>query len=252
MGRDNKLHFQGVSVKELRDNIDHDPQFKQEMDECPDLGKVGIQLLDQQGVNKHEQFNSLNSIRSQGTSHLTPYKRRREQDNSNQGIAMENQRQANFKRLRFIPKSDVPNTNAETEALINHADILATSRYFPTAPDNRFSRLGLETEATSQKPSYAEVTKPQEIELPEQVGHLNKLAVMRQIEKMNMAKSYLGANCANQGGMDRLDQLKASHTFALSQIKLDRTPAHLLTSTSSTWNMSRPRNSLLRLRQRML
>ena len=91
----------------------------------------------------------------------------------------------------------------------------------------------LETEATSQKPSYAEVTKPQEIELPEQVGHLNKLAVMRQIEKMSTAKSYLGANCTNQGGMDRLDQLKASHTFAMSQIKLDQIPAHLLASTPS-------------------
>ena len=52
---------------------------------------------------------------------------------------------------------------------------------------------------------------------------------MRQIEQMSVAESYLGANCANQGGMDRLDQLKVYHTLVLSQIKLDRIPAHLLT-----------------------
>ena len=64
--------------------------------------------------------------------------------------------------------------------------------------------------------------------LPEhKIGNFNKLAVMRQMEKMATAKSYLGDKCIDQGGMNRLDQLRAKHTLALSQTKLDWIPAFL-------------------------
>ena len=45
LGRDNKLHFQGVTIEELKGDIGQDPQFKQVMDKYPDLSKVGIKLL---------------------------------------------------------------------------------------------------------------------------------------------------------------------------------------------------------------
>ena len=50
---------------------------------------------------------------------------------------------------------------------------------------------------------------------------------MRQVEKMATAEAYLWDDCTNQGGMDGLDQLRANHILALSQIKLDQIPAFL-------------------------
>ena len=53
-------------------------------------------------------------------SHLTPFKR--SQDITDKNIAVENKRQANFKRLRFILKEDIsdnPLMDAETEELVN-------------------------------------------------------------------------------------------------------------------------------------
>ena len=44
---------------------------------------------------------------------------------------------------------------------------------------------------------------------------------MRQIKEMATAEAYLGDDYTNQRGMDGLDQLRANHILALSQIKLD-------------------------------